>query len=178
MQEFSKESDRASVILAAAMLEQELESLLRLRLVPSPNQEDALFDTPNAPISSFSAKIELAYRVGIISPRTARELHLVRRIRNDFAHNITGCTFENAAVQNRVVELVKSQGVVESFGDERGNFLSGPKGDFQMTVSWILWSLSGLSEDIIPLSTENDVLKYSDIPQKTPSEVSDTDNAG
>lgn len=55
--EFEKESDRACVILGAALLDSALETVLRAHLVPSPGTSDSLFDTPNAPLSSFSARI-------------------------------------------------------------------------------------------------------------------------
>ncbi len=47
------ESDRAALIIAAAMLDELLSELLRSRL-------DSLFDGPNAPFSSFSARIDIA----------------------------------------------------------------------------------------------------------------------
>ncbi|HSS79504.1 MAG TPA: DUF4145 domain-containing protein [Thermoanaerobaculia bacterium] len=139
--EFSKESDRAAVILAAAMLEQALESLLRARLVAIASDSDPLFDGPYAPVSTFSAKIDLAFRIGLLSSRVARDLHLVRKIRNSFAHNVTGCNFDDAIVRNRATELIRSQGVVEGAPDIRSEFDPGFKGDFQMTVAWMIFSL-------------------------------------
>src|SRR5688572_7702181 len=83
------ESDRAAVIISAAMLEDALETMLRSRLVPVAAQSDSLFDGAYAPISTFSAKIDVAFRFGLISGLFAKSLHLVRRVRNDFAHNVT-----------------------------------------------------------------------------------------
>ena len=57
--EFEKESDRACVILAAALLEQALETLLKARLVQNPSAQDSLFDDPNAPLTSFEANPQL-----------------------------------------------------------------------------------------------------------------------
>jgi len=54
------ESDRAALIIAAAMLDELLSELLRSRLVPSASRDDSLFDGPNAPFSSFSARIDIA----------------------------------------------------------------------------------------------------------------------
>ena len=138
--EFANESDRASVILAAAMLDQAVETLLRAGLVPNSSQSDPLFEGPYAPGGSFSAKIEIAYRVGIISRLEAKNLNLIRKIRNQFAHNVTGCSFEDASVHSRVVELVKSAGVVSTAQDIRDGYIDGLKGDFQMTISWLIWS--------------------------------------
>lgn len=144
--EFEKESDRAAVILTAAMLEQTLEVLLKASLVPCSSHEDPLFDSAYAPLSAFSAKIEISYRIGLISRLEARILHLVRKIRNEFAHNVTGCSFENASIHSRVVELVRGAGVVAASPHLREGFAHGIKGDFQMTMSWTLWDLWGRAE--------------------------------
>jgi hypothetical protein len=88
--EFAKETDRAAVIVAASMLDELLRSILVAKLVPVSSSTDELFDGANAPLGTFSARIEMAYRVGLISVKFSRDLHLVRRIRNDFAHNIHG----------------------------------------------------------------------------------------
>jgi len=56
MKEFSKESDRASVIIAVAILENSLEFLLKSYLVQTDSSNDSLFDGSYAPISSLSAK--------------------------------------------------------------------------------------------------------------------------
>lgn len=149
--EVGKESQRASAILAAAMLEQALEALLRGRLVPIPTQTDPLFDAAYAPLSSFSSKIDLCFRLGLISGPLTRDLHLIRKIRNDFAHNVTGCTFDDSAVRSRVLELVRSQRVVDTSPRIRKNWQQGPAGDFQMTVSWMLWDLWSRAERVHPL---------------------------
>jgi DNA-binding MltR family transcriptional regulator len=143
MEEFIKETDRASVILAAAMIEQELETVLKTTFVPIPTGEDNLFNGPNAPLASFSAKIDVAFRIGVISQKLCRDLHLIRRIRNDFAHNVTGCRFESSSVRSRVLALIRSSGMVD-----RGfaKWANTPREEFQMTASWMLWHLSTLSK--------------------------------
>jgi hypothetical protein len=110
--EFAKESDRACVIVAGAMLDELLRSLLLAYLVPSTTSDDPLFDTVNAPLATFSARIEIAFRCGIISQRFARDLHLVRKIRNDFAHNIRDCNFDDTRVRSRVLALSRSNSII------------------------------------------------------------------
>jgi hypothetical protein len=139
--EFGKESDRACVILAASMLEEVLESLLRSRLVPIAASDDPLFDGANAPISTFSAKIDLAYRIGMVSLDVARNLHLIRKIRNNFAHNVAGCSFEDGAVRNRVLELCRALPILDANPGMRAKLVPGPRGDFELVVSFLLWAL-------------------------------------
>jgi hypothetical protein len=50
------------------MLEELLELVICARLIEiSSNRKEALFDKMNAPLSSLSAKIEMAFALGIIS---------------------------------------------------------------------------------------------------------------
>ena len=152
-EEFEDESDRACVILAAALLDSALETLLRELLVACSTSEDPLFDSPNAPLASLSTRIEMAYRTGIIDSVFARNLHLVRKIRNDFAHNVSGCTFSDSAVVSRLTELKRSSGLPEQALEMRKGFPRGARGDFQMIVSWMQWMLRSRCEDLEPLSS-------------------------
>jgi DNA-binding MltR family transcriptional regulator len=111
--EFEKETDRAAVILAGSIADELLRTLLAARLVPVTSSCDELFDGANAPLGTFSSRIEMAYRVGQISVKFARDLHLIRKIRNEFAHNIHGCSFEDARVRSRVTELSNSHGIIQ-----------------------------------------------------------------
>jgi hypothetical protein len=147
--EFEKESDRAAVIVSASIFDDALSNLLRQHLVPNPASVDELFDGSNAPLGSFSAKIALAHRIGLISGSFARNLHLIRRIRNEFAHNIHGGSFEDSGVKCRVMELYKAQRHVNS-----GNsaiFPKGTRGDFLVVCMWMLWHLNTEIEKTKPL---------------------------
>lgn len=161
--EFSKESDRASVILSASLLDIALHDLLINYLLPSTTTADDLFDGANAPLSTFSSKIILVHRLGLISAKFCRGLHLIRKIRNEFAHNIHGCTFEESRVRSRVLELFKSvhASVVEEI---RSTFPQGPRGDFMFCASWMLWSLNAEVQDCKAVSEaqlEFGFVKYS-----------------
>ena len=152
--EFRKESDRASVILAGAMIEKSLEMMIRAKLIPSLSKKDELFDTPYAPLRNLKAMIELGYRIGLISSNLYRDLNIIRDIRNDFAHDIEGCSFENSSVKDRVGELMKSSTIAVRKPDIRSkSFPRGPRGDFEMTISWILWSLREELENTKPMES-------------------------
>lgn len=100
-EEFSGESDRAAVILGAAKLDLSLRELLVGRLLPNASGQDELFDT-DKPISTFSARINVAYRLGLIDKQFSNLLHLVRRIRNDFAHEAVGAELGAGSHRDRV----------------------------------------------------------------------------
>ena len=140
-EEFKGESDRACVILAASLLDAAMLNILKNALVPNPSSSDSLFDGANAPISTFSSRIDLLYRIGIISANMNRDLHLVRKIRNQFAHNITGCDFNESSVRDRVSLLANSSNYQDIPNEWKVKFPDTPKGKFLFTISWIQWYL-------------------------------------
>lgn len=153
VREFEKESDRACVILSVAMLDRVLETILKASLVPTSSSEDKLLEGAYAPISTFSARIDLVHRIGLISTKLCRDLHTIRKIRNDFAHNIEGCTFGDSSVRSRIIELSRSSAMIESLPKVRGTFPKGLRGDFEMTVSWMLWYLWYLSGKVTSIES-------------------------
>ena len=149
IREFRKESDRASVILSVAMLDRALELVLKAHLVPTGSPEDSLLDGVYAPISTFNARIELAHRLGLISVKFCRDLHTIRKIRNAFAHNIEGCSFNDSSIRSRVFELMRSSGIAKRNPKKRErSFMKGTKGDLEMTLSWMLWYLWDLAKEV------------------------------
>jgi len=149
--EFAQESDRATVIVAVVLLDSALETLLRSRLAPAPSSQDTLLEGAYAPLSTFSSRIDAAYRLGLISAAFARDLHVVRRIRNEFAHNISGCSFQDSGVRHRVAEIYQSAGLGKRAPQSRSKFPEGAKGDFEMTISWMQWCLRELAAEIQPI---------------------------
>ena len=101
----ANESERATVILGVARLDVGLEYLLKAFMNPYPGGEDNLFDS-DRPLGSFSAKIGLASRLGLIEPKFERALQIVRKLRNDFAHSIEKEILSVAPHKDRVYELV------------------------------------------------------------------------
>lgn len=103
----SEESDRGSVLVAVSIIDDILAQLLKVKLVPTLERNDELFDGAYAPFSSFSARIDLAYRVALIGTNTRRSCHILRKIRNDFAHATEVKGFTHSATQDRIRELFK-----------------------------------------------------------------------
>ena len=109
--EFIKESDRGCVLVVAAMAEGHLEEMLKAKLVAISNTRDQIFDL------SFAAKIDFAYRLGLISATFCENLHTLRDIRNEFAHNILDCNFQKEDVKERLSKLKKSAAYFEDIYD-------------------------------------------------------------
>ena len=100
------ESERASVILAAARLDVDLERLLKHVLHHHPGGSDPLFEGDRM-LGTFSAKIAFAHRLGLIAPEFEHALQMVRKIRNDFAHQLESEQLNSPRQKARLTEIVR-----------------------------------------------------------------------
>ncbi|MDP3070066.1 MAG: MltR family transcriptional regulator [Opitutaceae bacterium] len=99
------ESDRGCALFAAAYLDKSLSEMLSASLVNSAKIEDDLFGS-QAPLGSFSARIKIAYYLGMLSKSERHDLDIIRKVRNQFAHNSEPMTFDQVSVQNLCSNLV------------------------------------------------------------------------
>jgi hypothetical protein len=109
----AKEGERAAVVLSAARLDVSLERLLKKLMHPHPGGSDNLFDSDRA-LGSFSAKIALAYRLGVIDRNFEHALQMIRKIRNAFAHSIDVASLSDSPHNGQLAELI---GDVRKDGD-------------------------------------------------------------
>ena len=105
--ELRKESDRGSIIVIVSLLDDVLSKLIKAKLAPSIENRDELFDDYSAPFSTFSSRIDLAYRLGLIRPQVRATFHLLRKIRNNFAHITGASNFHDASTKSRIHEIYK-----------------------------------------------------------------------
>jgi DNA-binding MltR family transcriptional regulator len=103
MKQLMEESDRGAALAGIAYLDELLGRLFKAQMLTEKVSEE-LFGR-FGPLSSFSSRIDVAYCLGWIGPETYRDLNLLRKIRNDFAHAHEPVTFSDAAVQSRCSEL-------------------------------------------------------------------------
>jgi len=106
------ESDLGAVLAGAAFLDEGLATLISAALVPGPDRYKELF-SGERPLGSFSAKIRMAFWLGLIGPETLADLDRIRTIRNDFAHSWKSCSFDDQSVKDkcaafRVLPVVNS----------------------------------------------------------------------
>ena len=87
-------SDRETVLITECYLNYYLQLLLETSLVEVENKKDKLFKENPKILESFSSKIEISYRFGLISKSEYDLLKNVRRIRNKFAHALDTNSFE------------------------------------------------------------------------------------
>lgn len=142
--EMKEGNDRAVVIVGAANVDSLLGQLIQRSLLPPLNKTRDELLNGDSPLSTFSARINMCYRFLLIDKELCQTLHILRRIRNDFAHKIKECDLSSSPHSDQVKELIKY------FKDEplldklRPYFVGDDKGsrDFRIIVSLI----SGLLE--------------------------------
>jgi hypothetical protein len=95
-----RKGDAEAAIVAGSFLEVRLGFTLKSLFVQMPDRGDqskllteaALFEG-YGPLASFYAKIDLACALNILSTDMRLDFHIIRSIRNDFAHTVEGITF-------------------------------------------------------------------------------------
>jgi DNA-binding MltR family transcriptional regulator len=96
--EITTDGPRGAIIIGATLLEDALRVVIRRHMISLKKEEaDQLF-TGTAPLATFSAKIRLAYALGLIGPKTRGDLDNVRELRNAFAHGKMVLRFETPEV--------------------------------------------------------------------------------
>jgi len=100
-----EKSDRTTAIIAGALLDMFLELAIRSKLVPWDDDNEKQLFSGSGPLSTMSAKIDLAYALGLFGKRIHIELHHIREIRNAFAHTVANITFDMPEVANVCARL-------------------------------------------------------------------------
>lgn len=120
IQELHALSDRAAAIVAAVLLENRIESCLKSVLRdrkkdPVNSLHNEIFQ-PSGILGSFSAKINLAYMLGIFSAEAWADINQIKDIRNRFAHNLEISNFSSDSIASRCRNLSHFQKFVFEMG--------------------------------------------------------------
>ena len=170
------ESDRGAVLFAASLLESNLGTLIQNRLLVTEDRDDKLFSGAMGPLSTFSAKIEMAYRLGLITCDTKSMLNMFRGVRNDFAHSFEFTSFEDQSIRDRLQNTFEAQAhiydalisdarkhsesVIEELNDGESNVEFTMEEDWPLRVTFNLFfastaaALSSLAPDVIRISPQ------------------------
>jgi hypothetical protein len=105
-----KETDRGAAIMASTFVENRLSMALRANFREEDDAREALGQIfsmgVNAPLSGFSAKINLGYLMRLYNKTVMKDLHLLRRIRNRFAHSMEVLSFASNEIKQLCANLV------------------------------------------------------------------------
>jgi hypothetical protein len=132
-----KESPRGKVLISTGFIEQQLKEVLLSFTLRVPQAEE-LLEGGNAPLGTFSARISACYALGLIKDAEHHDLTIIRRIRNDFAHDIH-TTFETPSVIDRCREL--NMKAPDYTSEEMGEVKVGPQGQFESAAVALIMNL-------------------------------------
>jgi hypothetical protein len=132
------ETDRGAALAAAAFAEEILDAILSSFLADVPETRQ-LMDGFAAPIGSFSARIKLAYTLGLLHKELVDGLHIARQIRNKFAHQWSAVSFDDPSITT-LVQQIPSSPILLHFQP------SSPRTTFDNRLSAILMELCCLPE--------------------------------
>jgi DNA-binding MltR family transcriptional regulator len=121
----SMSSDRSAVLVASAAFDTHLERILLKHLLYESSKGKRLL---NSTLSSFSARINVCFCLGLLDENEYHDLNLLRDIRNSFAHNLFECNFQNEKVIVAIDNLI----CVKNFRSE--NFKEETKLKFLLGV--------------------------------------------
>ncbi len=124
LKEFQEETDRGAALVGAALIDERLERLLYAHFVEC-KQSKELMDGSNAPLGTLSARVKLAYCLGLITELEYKEMEVIRKVRNEFAHKVHGLTFKNQKVHDLCQNLMANTPDGKRFdGDPRQLYIN------------------------------------------------------
>lgn len=110
-------SDRAIAIILSAIVENHLTILLRLIMRRDDERvADELF-RPSGPLGPFGTKIRLAYLLRVVAPETYKDLLVISKIRNAFAHDMRITSFDDQKIADQIKNM-HIYAVVKKMGEE------------------------------------------------------------
>ena len=99
LEEIFSSSDRVAVIVGNAYLDELLTELLKAFLVNDKNTQNSFFDPRGGVISTFGAKVDMAFLLGLISREVKASLKGTAILRNKFAHHSAFGSFESLSLK-------------------------------------------------------------------------------
>lgn len=143
LQTLRGESDRASIILLAGMIESYLVARLRDKMPTLNSDETTRVFGFNGPIGTFSGRIWVAQALGIINRQIRRQLDIIREMRNVAAHAHPNVTFTTPQIKAATVQLFRPdvRPAFEFFED------SAIRKAFEVMCGHIVMTLTGQPSD-------------------------------
>ena len=118
IEQLEKDSDRAVGLVGAAIVEHWLTQAIQARLHQG-DMAERMFRS-SGPLGSFSAKIDLAFLMGLIGLEFHGDLVVMKSIRNAFAHKLETATFASKKIRDlcskfKLVDRMVGEITVETF---------------------------------------------------------------
>ncbi|PWJ89535.1 mannitol repressor [Mesorhizobium loti] len=133
------EDERGLVLTTAAFAEDLLGRLIRAYLVDVKSSGE-LLEGFNAPLGTLSSRTKGAHALGLLSRDQFSDLEHLRKIRNEFAHNWEGCSFDRQDIADRIGKLSATR-IPSTDGDDDATL----KNKLRSSISCVLTELDVLT---------------------------------
>jgi len=174
VQLYKGQSDRSKILIACAAIDDALRKIIEKRLAP-PINDDTLLSGQGG-LSTFSSRIDLVHRLGLISSELASDIHCLRRLRNLCAHELEQFSFS----EGRACDII--EGIWQKWGAGSKNMIGAAFNDSNLdsaeTKFMVMTSgiIHHLYEDVIKNVTTTrymgaETMFYLDIIPKTPKKT-------
>lgn len=139
LDEIATQNDQTEAVMGASFLDDSLKHAILARMRDSLSNDDIsnLFDN-DGPLATLSAKIQVAFALGIIGKEARASLHCIRDIRNAFAHAKRTLGFAHPAVAEACASLQPPKDLLIPADPDWPP--KGPRVRFRATVR-LLWIL-------------------------------------
>lgn len=119
--EMHKQNDRGAAICGAAFLEEGLQTAIEGDWPPLSNTMRARIFRGFGPLSTFSAKIEVSFAMGLISVPQRTDYLIIKSVRNDAAHVGLPFSFDAPEVSEKIAKLrcVEDQALIDRYSDSQ-----------------------------------------------------------
>jgi DNA-binding MltR family transcriptional regulator len=98
------ESTQAYIIIIVSYTEELLTKVLKNSLINLNEDKDNLMD-PNGPIFHLGPKVDLAYRLRVVSIEMSWTLHKLRKLRDKCAHSHTQVKLSDQSIKDSIDEM-------------------------------------------------------------------------
>ena len=111
--EIENQTDRGAAIIATAWLEEQLSAVIKLQFKDDASAWKRLFGS-SGPMGTLSAKIDIAKLLGVLSDDSYSDMHQIRKIRNEFAHEVMAkdfgsLCFDTPHIKDRCLSLKRTE---------------------------------------------------------------------
>ena len=135
--------DRDRAIVLSAIAENHLTSLLQLLMRRNEKEISQQLFNPSGPLGPFGTKIRVAYMLRILPPEIYKDLMVVSKIRNKFAHDLAVKSFDD----QKITDWVKSMHHYKLFLGSVREFEK--KAESKSKFRMFAYVLSGSAETIV-----------------------------
>lgn len=132
---FQYESDRGAAVLAGSYVDNYLGLYLKSKMVES-SLEGKIFG-PQGSLSSFSQRIDFSEAFGYLPKNTCAKLHIIRKIRNHFAHHPLEASFSRDPIKGYIDALENLKELKVKFPGNKFK-LKNPKTIYLVSIGLII----------------------------------------